>query len=300
MAGELITSFFAQPFIIDTSYACTTTDSRGGPTARTFLAGYYRIFLTPTTGAGTSLTDPKEFLAYVRSILGAAFWNVQMTATGRVKITYLSTGTGTITWGGGGSVVRNILGFTGDIGPLAQNASSTATNQPTHCMLICSRANDTGWQDEEAGAAGAVFPDGQSDYLGDGYVLNRRSYTLSRLPRTATEVTQLGSNVTPMWPIDTATSRRKTPISTPATVPSSTATVWSVSEFIANAMGNRVAITHGDFQTIVAGTTHTYDICSLDPKTRAAKAVHSVAYWKARMDRPGFEVLLYDGNGTTA
>ncbi len=292
--GEQITSALAQTLQLTVSDTADVTDqSFPGTHTVTWAAGYYRTFLAPTTGVGTSDTDPKEFIAYVMSILGSR-WKVSMTATGRISVTNLGNITGEIKWGT--YVVRNALGFAADI-LLTAGASITAPNQPTHMILSCSRTNDTGWQDEPAGEAGAEFPDGVVDYLGDGYTLSRRTYTLARLPRTSVEATSLSSNVTPMWPIDSATTRRKQPTATVAST--STAVVYSVHEFLASALGKRIAVTHGDFQALVALSATTYDLCYLSPKTRAGKAVHSVAYWKARMDRPGVEVLWYDSGVTT-
>jgi hypothetical protein len=297
--AETITSAKAQPFSLSLSYACTTTDSRGGPTARTFNpsgTNWYRIFLTILAGLGTDILDPKEFLAYVRSVLGVVQWNVQINVFGRVVITYLSTGTGTITWGAGAALIRNILGFAGDIGPLAQNVSVAAPIQPAFLMLECCHANDTNWSSEFAGMAGMELPDNSVDWLGDGYQKIRRGYTSRFHPRTPLETAggaaAAGSVLTPYWPLDASMTRILTP-SDDATI-ISPGQVWSVHEFLATAMGKPIGVTHGRFQDLVqAPGSITFDVCYLGTKTAEGKAVHSTSYFAGRVDRTGVEVLLY-------
>jgi hypothetical protein len=71
-----------------------------------------------------------------------------------------------------------------------------------------------------------------------------------------------------------------------------------VHEFLVTSLGGGttpVAITHGEFQTLAgfAPTTTTYDVCSITQKTLDGKPVHSTPYYKARLNRPGVEVLFY-------
>ncbi len=261
-----------------------------------FVGGslWWRMFLCPTAGTGASATDPKEWIAYVKTQIrgGSTRWNLAMQLNGHPLLTHVGSGTGTIAWVTP-YVVPVSLGFPSTAISLASGLTLESTYTPCFMMFIQGRSNDTGWQEEPTGEAGAVMPDGDVDYRGDGYTLSRRGYTLARLPRCAGIVT---SNVTPMFPIDTETTRRKQPSlsALPTNTPTqwNTAYQWSVLEFIAVGMGHRIAVSHGFFQLYASGNPD-YDICSFDPSTRDGKAVHSTAYWSERMDRPGVEVLWY-------
>lgn len=285
--AESIGYLLAQPFQIASMQTMATTDDRGGPDNRDLASGWFRVLLAG--GVGATHTDPSELLAAVEAALGATKWTVAMGAAGKVTFTYLGSGTGTITWSSA-ATLQAILGLTGNVGPLATNATATATYQPTHCLFAAACDPDTGWTDGAARFAGAALPDGTVYGWHDGRAVLRRAASYRLLPKDAAFVTSLGSSGTPAFP---AASRRLSP----ATGEPAQAPPWSALDTLATAYGLECAAVWGDLQEVIAGTVTAYERVYLAPEMAAAGRVAlSVPGYDARRD-VSLE-LLYAGVGS--
>lgn len=285
--AESLGYLLAQSYNVSTSQVMATTDDRGGPTNRTLAAGWYRVLLA--AGAGTAHTDPSEILAAVKAALGSTKWNVTLAADGRVVFTYLGTGTGSVTFMGA-TTLKPLLGLSGDVGPLATNASATATYQPTHALFAAACDPDTGWTDTAARFAGAALPDGSVYGWHDGRASFRRSATLRLLPRDATARTALGSSATSAFP---TSSRWLAPSANePAQAPP-----WAAVDTLATAYGLECGVCWGTLQQIIGGTVTAYDKAFLTPEMAAAGRIAlSIPGYDARRD-VGFE-LTFAGAGS--
>jgi hypothetical protein len=174
--SEPLGYMLAQPFHIASAATLVTTDDRGGPTARTLAAAWYRVFLAPSTGTGAE-NDPAELLLAVETALGATKWSVRMTASGIVRITYLGTGTGQLAIGT--ADLAALLGHTGGVISLASGAHHDGEYPPTHCLFASFCDPDTGWVDLPSRFAGSALP--------GGVVINDDFWQHRTLPARAVE-----------------------------------------------------------------------------------------------------------------
>ena len=285
--AESLGYLLAQSFSITSSQVMATTDDRGGPTNRTVASGWFRVLLA--NGAGNSHADPLELLGAVESALDAAKWTVAMTSAGKVRFTYLGTGTGTIAWAGA-TTLQAILGVTATVGPLATGASATATYQPTHALFSAVCDPDTGWTDLPARFAGAAMPDGTVYGWHDGRAALKRMATLRLLPKDSAFVTSLGSTSTPAFP---AVSRRLSP----STSEPAQAAPWSALDTLATAYALECGVLWGDLQEVIAGTVTAYEKVYFAPEQAAAGRITlSILGYDARRD-VSLE-LLFAGAGS--
>jgi hypothetical protein len=265
----------------------STTDDRGSAQLRTLAAGWYRVLLA--AGMGNSHADPAELLAAVESALGASKWSVTMGADGRARFTYLGSSTGSISFGGA-ATLKAILGLAGDIGPLATNATATATYAPTHCVFAAAMDPDSGWIDQAARFAGAQMPDGTVYGWHDGRNNYRRSAAFKLLPKDAAFAASLASDATPAFP---ARSRWQSP----ATDEPAQAPPWGALDTLATAYGIECGITWGELQEILGGTVTAYEKVYLTPEmAQAPRVALSIPGYDARRD-VAIE-LSYAGEGT--
>lgn len=273
--AESLGYLLAQSFQLASSQPMSTTDDRGGPTTRTLAAGWFRVLLA--NGAGNSHADPAELLAAVEGALDATKWTVALTSSGRVRLTYLGSGTGSVSFSGA-TTLRSLLGFTGNVGPLATNASATATYSPTHCVFAAAMDPDSGWVDQAARFAGAQMPDGTVYGWHDGRVQLRRSAAFKLLPKDATFATSTGSPATPCFP---AASRWLSP----ATDEPAQAPPWGALDTLATAYSIECGITWGELQEIIAGTATAYEKVYLTPEmAQAPRVALSIPGYDARRD----------------
>jgi hypothetical protein len=288
--AERVLDMIAQAFRIAAAQTIKTTDERGGPTSRTVPAGWYRTRLAPAAGAGTE-ADPAEFLAAVETALATSKWTVRMVADGRVRITYTGTGTGTIDLSTS-TIVRALLGFTGDVGPLSTGASATGAFHPTHVVCSIATSPDSGWQDQPARFAGATLGDGTVYGWTDGIARYRRSLTLRLHPRDSSLWSVTGMIGTPAF---SAASRLRSP----STGEPGQAPPWAVTDFLATSLGRSLGVALGTAQGVIAGTTTTYDIAYLTPEhaSQAGRIALSVPGYDARRD-VSIEIS-YAGQGAT-
>ena len=273
--AESLGYLLAQSFRLTSSQVMATTDDRGGPTNRTLATGWYRVLLA--NGAGASHADPLELLGAVEAALDASKWLVTMAASGKVQLTYVGAGTGTITWAGAATLLA-LLGFTGTVGPLATAATATATYQPTHAVFAAVCDPDTGWTDLPARFAGAALVDGTVYGWHDGRASMKRMATLKLLPKDAAFVTSLPSSATPAFP---AVSRRLSPSTgEPAQAPP-----WSALDTLATAYGLECGVVWGDLQEVIARSVTAYEKVYMAPEQAAAGRVAlSIPGYDARRD----------------
>lgn len=273
--AESLGYLLAQSFRVTSSQPMSTTDDRGGPTSRTLAAGWYRVLLA--NGMGNNHADPAELLAAVESALGASKWSVTMGADGRARFTYLGSSTGSISFGGA-TTLKAILGLAGDIGPLATNATATATYAPTHCVFAAAMDPDSGWIDQAARFAGAQMPDGTVYGWHDGRAALRRTATFRLLPKDAAFASALASTATPAFP---AASRWLSPSTDePAQAPP-----WSALDTLATAYTVECGVTWGDLQGVIGGTVAAYERVYLAPEmAQAPRIALSLPNYDARRD----------------
>jgi hypothetical protein len=285
--AESLGYLLAQSFQLTGSQAMSTTDDRGGPTSRTVAAGWYRTLLA--NGMGNSHTDPAELLAAVEGALDATKWTVALTSTGRVRFTYLGSSTGSISFSGA-TTLRNLLGFAGNVGPLATNGTATATHAPTHCVFAAAMDPDSGWVDQAARFAGAQLPNGTVYGWHDGRNNYRRSAAFKLLPKDAAFAASLASDATPAFP---AGSRWLAPSTgEPAQAPP-----WGALDTLATAYGIECGITWGELQQVLAGTVTAYEKVYLTPEmAQAPRVALSIPGYDARRDVA--VELSYAGEGT--
>lgn len=266
----------------------TVTDDVGA--ARTVAvkgAGvlWTRTFLAPTSG-GSSESAPTDLLRYVQGQLnaGGGSWTISMQDTGRVRIAYGGSGTGSITWGSS-SPMRNALGFAGNVS-LPSGTYDDSDYLPAFCWLLHTIDNDTGPRSEPSHLVGARHADGTVTAWSEGVTSLDRSFRARFCPSTETVRTAKGWYATPYFPPDDAPTRRTAPSATPEDCP----TAWTVHETLSCAHGLRLAYSIGSLQDLIAGSTTRYDVGALDPesaRTRDQRAALTVPAYTSLVDVPG-------------
>lgn len=260
--AETLKDMLAQSYQITATQTVKTTDDRGGPTNRTLAAGWYRTRLAAAAGVGTE-ADPTELCAALTTALGASKWRVALVSTGYVEITYLGTGTGSIDLSTS-LPVRALLGFTGNVGPLATNTAQAGAHLPTHCVLSTHATDDSGWIDTARRFAGAALPDGTVYGWDDGRMAYRRTVTLSMLPRDTAARTALGASGTPCY----ATTGAR--LLSPSTSEPAQAPPWTVTDTLGTIAGRSCGLALGTLQQIIAGTVTEYVTCYTTPEMHGA------------------------------
>lgn len=280
--AETLAYMIAQAYELTGTHSVELVDAGGTHTETLASLGWFRTYLAErTSGAGTE-AHPYELLDVFEDLLGAASWRVRLTAAGLVQITYLDSGTGTITWGTNGTTLRNLLGFTGTaVGPLNQDESATATYPPTHCILAIAAEPDTGWVQSGARFAGARMPSGRVYGWSARDPSLMRTLTLRLLPKDSATRTTYSMAGTPCF----GPSSRWT---SPGTSEPAQAPPWGALETLATAGGVSCGAVLGTLQDVIAGTQTTFDHCYLMPETVEAGEQNtlSVEGWDARRDVP--------------
>ena len=278
---EVLGYLLAQSFHVTMSQVVKTTDDRGGPTDRTLTAGWYRTFLC---GAGTAVeTDPTEFLGAIQAALGATKWSVNLRPDGHVQLTYTGTGTGTLNLSTS-TMLRALLGFDTNVGPLASNSVAVGAYLPTHCVFSAVCDPDTGWTDGVGRFAGAEMPDGTVYGFDDGRLVVRRNLGFRLLPKDWTAragIVAAETGTAPGTPAFGPTTRRLSPaIGEPAQAPP-----WGAIETLATATGRQCGFTE-DLQRVVAGSLSTFDVVYLtvDTRTSGGRLTLSIERYDPRRD----------------
>jgi len=268
--AETLCYMLAQQYTL-TAQTLVVNDAVGSPRNVVLPAGLYRTLLASSTGTGIE-ADPYELIGTLRGQLGSASWDVEMLTDGRVRITYLDTGTGEITFT---ATVNALLGNTGSAttGALATAATWTADRQPTHCVFAAA-AEDEGWQTVQGRTAAQEMPDGTTYGWQDRRTRLTRRLSLSLLPRDDAARTTIGSTSTPA--LAEPTYRLDPGASAPAQAPP-----WSVGQTLATAVGSRCGWTD-DLQAVLAGTATTCDVVALSPDSHSAATTLSVPGYDPR------------------
>lgn len=300
MAAEQITTMWAQTLLFRSSYAFQTVD-QDGTNSRTVASGagsttpkYYRVLLAEAAGSAASEGACQNLLTAFENALNTsgARYTVEITTTGYVKVTYLGTGTSTLTWTTSASnALRAVLGFTSGWSSLASGASTTASTQPSHVAYSFAAADDTGWTTESGHQALGETADSVYGWSDNKHRIVR-SFTLRLHPTLDSDRSALENTpITPMWP------------STHAKIASPSGSLitggpWSLWELVQTAISDgtyngRVGLALGTFQALAAGTTTTIDEVFFRQKCRMSdKAIKpSTAYWSRRRDWQGIEIL---------
>ena len=280
---ETISYLLAQAVTL-TAQTVSVTDL-AGTNNRTVAAGTYRVYLAKSGAAG-SATDPKDVLATFQTALNGARWSVSLRASGLVRITYLGTSTGSITWGSA-TTLRNLLGFDADISGLATNGHVEGAYLPTHCVFGGPARNDTGWKARASRVAASRLPSGRVYGWTDGLQQLTRSLDLRLLPKDWTVRATLASSTSaPPTPAYGLATRLTNPASgEPGQVPP-----WGASETIATGAGVSCGFTDR-FEDLIAGSTTTFDHVYLTPNgLTSAEVALSEPDWDQRRDLTGLEL----------
>jgi hypothetical protein len=280
---ETISYLLAQAVTL-TAQTVSVTDL-AGTNNRTVAAGTYRVYLAKSGAAG-SATDPKDVLATFQAALNGARWSVSLRASGLVRITYLGTSTGSITWGSA-TTLRNLLGFDADISGLATNGHVEGAYLPTHCVFGGPARNDTGWKARASRVAASRLPSGRVYGWTDGLQQLTRSLDLRLLPKDWTVRATLASSTSaPPTPAYGLATRLTNPASgEPGQVPP-----WGASETIATGAGVSCGFTDR-FEDLIAGSTTTFDHVYLTPNgLTSAEVALSEPDWDQRRDLTGLEL----------
>ena len=288
--AESLGYMLAQSFRIASTQTITTTDDRGGPTNRTIASGWYRTKLASSLGGGTAHTDPAEFLATVTAALGSLYWLITLApATGKVQFTYLGATSGSINLSGS-TMVRALLGMTGNVPSTATGTTYTAPYQPTHCVFAAFMDPDTGWRDQAQRYAASAMPDGTVYGWHDGRVTLRRQASFKLHPKDAAFVTSLSSTSTPAFP---AASR----LLAPSTNEPGQTPPWSLLDAVVTAHTLECGMVWGDLQGVLSGSVTAFDKVYLTPEMAGeGRIALSIPGYDARRD-VAFD-FSYAGAGT--
>lgn len=281
--SETLSYLLAQAVTL-TAQTTSVTDS-AGTNNRTVAAGTYRVYLAKSGAAG-SADDPADVLAAFQAALNGARWSVALRASGLVRITYLGTSTGSITWGSA-TTLRNLLGFDADISGLATNGHVEGAYLPTHCVFGGPARNDTGWKARASRVAASRLPSGRVYGWTDGLQRLTRSLDLRLLPKDWTVRATLASSTSaPPTPAYGLATRLTNPASgEPGQVPP-----WGASETIATGAGVSCGFTDR-FEDLIAGSTTTFDHVYLTPNgLTSAEVALSEPDWDQRRDLTGLEL----------
>ena len=259
MTTEVLEYGYAQTFSLSGTQNVSVSDSAGTNTRNlntNSATNYYRIFLAATAGGAVTVGNPTDLLYTVTQNLNSARWLVELLSTGFVRIKYLGTGTGTITWTT--TTVRNLLGFDTTVGPLATNATQTAAYLPTHLILAIAQWPDTDWIQTPQRITGTQLPDGTVSAWGDGRTGRKRSCEIACAPRDWTTRTSEDAAGTPR---DGPSSRYLTPsTSEPGQAPP-----WGIFDQMGNQIAQRWGYADGTMQSLIAGSTSAFDVVSIPP-----------------------------------
>jgi len=249
-----------------------------------------RTFLAPTSG-GSSESAPTDLLRYVQAQLnaGGGSWTISLRDTGRVRIAYGGSGTGSITWGSS-SPVRNALGFAGNVS-LPSGTYDDSDYLPAFCWFLHTIDNDSGYRPQHSMLVASRQSNGLVTAWDEGYQSLDRSFRARFCPATETVRTAKGWYATPYWPPDDAPTRKSVPSIDPASTPAA----WTVHETLSCAPGLRLAYALGTLQDLIAGSTTRFDVGALDPDSirgRADRAALAVPAYTSLIDVPSVTLTL--------
>lgn len=284
--AETLCYMLAQPYQLPASQTITKSDADSANVVVAITAQWYRTRLAPITGTGTA-ADPAELIATVDTLLGA-LWSAAMGTDGRVTITYTGTGTGDLTIT---ATLRALLGYStaSPPAPLAAGKTWTATYQPTHCVFAAG-ADDEGWQAVPGRVALQDMPDGTVYGWQDGRATQRRTITLTMLPRDEVARASIGAAGTNA--LASTAYRLNAASGEPAQ-----AAPWSVPQTLATAVGIECGWTDR-LPEVIAGSVTTFDLVYLSGASYTARSSLSIPGYDLRRSVGPLD-LSWAGEGST-
>ncbi len=254
----------AQTFRLSGTQTATVTDA-GGTRSVDFMSGisagsYFRIYLASLVGDGTTHATAYELLAVMEAALGSR-WRVRLQSNGRVRITYVGTGTGELTFTAGTLYYRLGIFATGT-GVLAPNAYLEGDRAPAHCILSLAFEDDTGWDRTPRRVAAVQMRSGRVDAISDRREVMVRKGRLRLHPKDPDERAASGSCATPaystegvwgsQWANDAAISWE-----------------WSVLDTLATCVEQAIGCAFGNLQSLLVDPDDEgrYALCYFTPET---------------------------------
>ena len=290
--AKLPRTMIALPVRWTGAFNATVSDDVGAGRTVAVISGalWTRVFLAPSTG-GTSETAPTDLLRHVEAQLnaGGGSWAVTLRDTGRVRIAYNGSGTGSITWGAS-SAVRNALGITGNLS-LPSGTYEDGDYLPAHCWYPYSLDNDSGFRAEHSLAVGAMLSSGQVVAYDEGVQLVDRAFRVRFAPASETVRSAKGWYSHPYWPPEDATTRRTAPTIASASTP----VAWTVHETLSCALGLRVAYVIANLQDLIAATSSRYYVGAFGPdplRSKTDRAALTIPAYTSLVDVPAQTLTL--------
>lgn len=244
------------PFQLPACAITVTDDANPLGHTVTIAAGWYRMLFGRSAAGGTA-TDPKSMAIYLSSIMGAG-WTTPVTEDGLPIFSY-SGAAGSVAWGAGnGAILRDVLGFQADFGPL-NNSQAIANRMPSHVIRARGRVGDLDSIREPAGVAAAERDDGVVYGFSSGQFKIRRKCSLDHHPRDSAFAASTGLLGTPLWHAETvqlASDVQRPVEGLPTAAPKMPHTCH---QFLAWAMGRRLALALGTWPKIYATTVTDWD-----------------------------------------
>lgn len=276
------TTMLAQVLVLTGELSVQVVDSHSTRTVTLVAAGvtrYARVYLAPTAAAGTSASVPYDLLTALTTALNAApasaFWSVALDPKGAVKITYNGgSGTGQIDWnvGTGGTIIRNLLGHTGNnTGALAVNSSKLGDYAPAGTIIATAAdESDSAYQVRPVSFAVATTAGGTTYGIDAGSRTARRSVRLRMLPQTIGEQ-GAGEYLTPAFPPDTSASSSRW--TSPSTTYYTGAYADSAHELVAacHRVPGELGITINGLQQMISGAVTDFDVGSIEASSARAE-----------------------------
>lgn len=285
--GERIHAMYAQTVQWPTAtYQAVTTGSGAGTKTFTLSALWSRVYLAQSANIGDSALDALELLSLVQTALGAAEWEIELRTDGYVQITYNGAATGGITWGTS-QAVANVLGFTASTVSLAAGATLIAPYPPMGVVYSVS-LDSTDWTSTPTDTAYAMSAEGLVYGWQGGYEICTKTVTLGHHPRTWADRALLGSPYTPYWPADDLYARRRAAASL-----FNLSQPYTVAEFLRTARATPIAAVFSQFERFGIGSV--YELVYQTPASieLARAVVPSIANYRQRSSRQGFEAVLH-------
>lgn len=208
------------------------------------VCAYYQTILGFSSASG-DLHRPYDFSNKFRTAIGTGTgnnWTVGVTREGH--LTLKSQAHGSIIWTAAGTVVRNILGFTGSTTICPAGVTVTASYQPFSTLFSHCAADDSGWQQSPGMVASAQGADGTVYTLRDGYSLPKRKISFKYFPRDYQTALTRSYDATPFFPSQSLNVVTETTTYNPP---------YSVWDFIQNSKVGPIAAIFSDNGAGIAG-----------------------------------------------
>lgn len=262
------TSLIAQTFELTANHNCTVVDQYNTPTGRTVSINpdnttrYFRFCAAAngndTASGATSEESAAEMLDHVKRRLNAGTggtpWLVSINSSGFVRITYVGTGSASITWTS--TTLRDGLGFTGNL-TFSSGQTQTAAYQPSHCYFLVGRETQSPYRANRHMVAAVKTRAGRVSALKSGSRPTETRFVSVLHPTSYAYQSSLAIYSTPIEP----SSAYETVTDT-----FGAAQPWSMMH-LAGCWDHACGLLLGTFQAEVSSTATTYDLAYLDPES---------------------------------